>query len=164
MILDKVWKLTNTVRVGLDARSSHTQRQSTFPDHVCSYCPPCHVVSHYENLTTFLIFWKFFSIPISDDVGGKSLSETYKSVWTICGWEIHRFEINCDTHQCEHIWGVQERQVVILRWCSDYLLSHWRTHTHTLSFVSTHTNTSEVLFNLQHHIPVPSLPTIKPCW
>ena len=62
MIVDKVWKLTNTSRVGLDARSSHAQRQSTFPDNVCSYCPPCHVVSHYENLTTFLFFWEFFLI------------------------------------------------------------------------------------------------------
>ena len=66
MIVDKVWKLTNTVRVGLDARSSHAQRQSTFPDNVCSYCPPCHsvtvIVLHYENLITFLFFWKFFSI------------------------------------------------------------------------------------------------------
>jgi hypothetical protein len=44
MIVDKVWKLTNTVRVGLDDRSSHTQRQSTFPDNVYSYCPPCHGV------------------------------------------------------------------------------------------------------------------------
>jgi hypothetical protein len=54
MIVDKVWKLTNTVRVGLDARSSHAQTQSTFPDTVCSHCPPCHGVFHYENLTTFL--------------------------------------------------------------------------------------------------------------
>jgi hypothetical protein len=44
MIVDKVWKLTNTVRVGLDARSSHAQTQSTFPDTVCSHCPPCHGV------------------------------------------------------------------------------------------------------------------------
>jgi hypothetical protein len=44
MIIDKVWKLTNTVRVGLDARSSHAQTQSTFPDTVCSHCPPCHGV------------------------------------------------------------------------------------------------------------------------
>ena len=58
MIVDKVWKLTNTVRVGLDARSSHVKIQSTFPDNVCSYCPPCHGVSHYENLTTFLFFSK----------------------------------------------------------------------------------------------------------
>jgi hypothetical protein len=44
MIVDKVWKLTNTVRVGLDARSSHAQTQSTFPDTVCSHGPPCHGV------------------------------------------------------------------------------------------------------------------------
>jgi hypothetical protein len=64
MIVDKVWKLTNTVRVVLDARSSHTERQSTFPDNVCSCCPTCHGVLHYENLTTFLFFWNFFSIRI----------------------------------------------------------------------------------------------------
>ena len=49
MIVDKVWKLTNTVRVGLDARSSHAQTQSTFPDTVCSHCPPCHGVNTLEN-------------------------------------------------------------------------------------------------------------------
>jgi hypothetical protein len=37
MIVDKVWKLANTVRVGLDPRSSHAQRRSTFPDNVGSY-------------------------------------------------------------------------------------------------------------------------------
>ena len=76
MIVDKVWKLTNTVRVGLDARSSHAQRQSTFPDNVCSYCPPCHGVLHYENLTTFL--------SVSDDAGGKSLSDTSTSARGQC--------------------------------------------------------------------------------
>ena len=45
----------------------HTQRQSTFPDNVCSYCPPCHGVSHYENLITFLFFCKFFSIPVQNE-------------------------------------------------------------------------------------------------
>jgi hypothetical protein len=59
MMVDKVWKLTNTFRVGLDDRSSHSQRQSTFPDNVYSYCPPCHGVSHCENLTTFFSKKKF---------------------------------------------------------------------------------------------------------
>jgi hypothetical protein len=49
MIVDKVWKLTNAGRVGLDARSSHAQTQSTFPDTVCSHCPPCHGVYTLEN-------------------------------------------------------------------------------------------------------------------
>jgi hypothetical protein len=40
MIVDNVWKLTNTVRVGLDARSSHARRQSSFPDNVCSCSIP----------------------------------------------------------------------------------------------------------------------------
>ena len=34
MIVDKTWKLTNTVMVGLYDRSSHTQRQTTFEDNV----------------------------------------------------------------------------------------------------------------------------------
>ena len=67
MIVDNVWKLTNTVRVGLDARSSHAKRQSTFPDNVCSYCPPCHGVLHYENLTTFLFFSKVQQVPNDTD-------------------------------------------------------------------------------------------------
>ena len=110
MIVDNVWKLTNTVRVGLDARSSHTQRQSTFPDNVCSYCPPCHGVSHCENSTTFLFFSKKKNFQknnfppgrskmvkrndkkntgegvkgkkgstVSDEAGGKSLSDTCTS-------------------------------------------------------------------------------------
>ena len=107
MIVDNVWKLTNTVRVGLDARSSHAQRHSSFPDNVCSCCPPCHGVSHYENskknrlLSCF--FYKNNSIPsakmvkrndktntgeggkgkrgrtVSDDAGGKYLSDTSTS-------------------------------------------------------------------------------------
>jgi hypothetical protein len=38
MIVGKIWNLTNAVRVRLTPRSS--QRQVTFPDNVCSYCPP----------------------------------------------------------------------------------------------------------------------------
>ena len=45
MKVDKIWKLTKVVRVRLAARSSHSQRQATFPDNVCSYSPPCHGVS-----------------------------------------------------------------------------------------------------------------------
>ncbi len=63
MIVDKVWKLTNTVRVGLDDRFSHEQIQSTFPDNVCSHCPPCHGHSvTLENLIYFFVFLEFFSI------------------------------------------------------------------------------------------------------
>ncbi len=67
MIVDKVWKLTNTVRVGLDARSSHTQTQSTFPDTVCSYCPPyecrCDECRCYERLQTRVEESKRFGFP-----------------------------------------------------------------------------------------------------
>ncbi len=67
MIVDKVWKLTNTVRVGLDARSSHAQTQSSFPDTVCSYYTTCHGVLHYENLTTFLFFSKKKFLPVENE-------------------------------------------------------------------------------------------------
>jgi hypothetical protein len=55
MIVDKVWKLTNTVRVGLDVRSSTNTGEG----------------GKGKRHRT-----------VSDDVGGKSLSETSKSV---CG-------------------------------------------------------------------------------
>jgi hypothetical protein len=66
MIVDKVWKLTNTVRVGLDARSSHTQRQSTFPDNVYSYCPlvtVCYTMKICVFIDYFFVFLKFFFLP-----------------------------------------------------------------------------------------------------
>jgi hypothetical protein len=34
--------------------------------------------------------------------------------------ELHRWEIQrCHTEQCQHIWGVEERQDTILRWCNE---------------------------------------------
>ena len=71
MIVDKVWKLTNTVRVELDARSSHARRQSSFPDNVCSCCPP-------KTNTGEGVKGKK-SRTVSDDSGGKSLSDTSTS-------------------------------------------------------------------------------------
>jgi hypothetical protein len=50
MIVDKIWKLTNVVRVGLAPRSSHAQRQTPFPDNVCSYLPPV-TVCYYKILS-----------------------------------------------------------------------------------------------------------------
>ncbi len=46
MIVDKVWKLTNTVRVGLDARSSHAQTQSTSRILCAPIAPPVTVCKH----------------------------------------------------------------------------------------------------------------------
>jgi hypothetical protein len=62
MIVNKLWKLTNNVRVGLCPRSSHAQRQTTFPDKCVLLFPLCHVVSHCENLTTFCFSGIFFQI------------------------------------------------------------------------------------------------------
>ena len=57
MIVDKVWKLTNTVRVGLDARSSTNTGEGG---------------KGKRGRTA------------SDDAGGKSLSETSKSARGQC--------------------------------------------------------------------------------
>ncbi len=87
MIVDKVWKLTNTSRVGLDARSSHTHRRSTFPDNVCSNCPPCHGVSYYENLTIFKVLFfekKFRSLQKDmEDIWVTNLSEDRKRFYLV---------------------------------------------------------------------------------
>jgi hypothetical protein len=91
MIVDKVWKLTITVRVGLDVRSSHTQRQSTFPDNVCSYCLPCHCVSHFENLTTFLFCEKNVSKSVCGQCVGSS-STGAKS--TVIHTSVNIFEVS----------------------------------------------------------------------
>jgi hypothetical protein len=57
MIVDKVWKLTNTVRVGLDARS-YTHIDNPLSRIMCApIAPPvtvCYTTLHYENLTTSL--------------------------------------------------------------------------------------------------------------
>jgi hypothetical protein len=56
MIVGKVWKLTNTLIVGLDARSSHAQRQPTFPDNVL-LLPPlsrCVTLSKFDYFFVFL--------------------------------------------------------------------------------------------------------------
>ena len=70
MIVDKtqVWKLTNVVRVGLAPRSSHSQRQDTFPDNNTG-----EGVKGKKVRTT------------SDDAGGKSVSEKSKSTGGKCG-------------------------------------------------------------------------------
>jgi hypothetical protein len=53
MIVDKVWKITNTVSLRRVPRSSHTQRQTTFPDKCVLMFSPCHVVSDCENYFVF---------------------------------------------------------------------------------------------------------------
>ncbi len=81
MIVDKIWKLTNAVRVGLAHRSSNSQKQVFFPDNVCSYCPPCHGVSHYENLTPFCFPWIFFRMMQVGNLWVRSLSPRVENVW-----------------------------------------------------------------------------------
>ena len=59
MIVDNVWKLTNTVRVVLDARSSHVQRQSSFPEKLVKLLnndPSCVTESDEGFLLTKSVF------------------------------------------------------------------------------------------------------------
>jgi hypothetical protein len=84
MIVDNVWKLTNTVRVGLDARSSHAQRRSTFPDNVCSYfnnntIPRAKMVKRNDKMNTGEGGKGKKGRTVSDDAGGKYLSDTSTS-------------------------------------------------------------------------------------
>ena len=100
----------------------HTHRDNPLcRDNVCSYCPPCHGVSHCENWTTFLFFLKIYSIPrakmvkmndktntgeggkgkkgrtVSDDVGGKYLSDTSTSAGvksTVIRTSVNIFEVS----------------------------------------------------------------------
>jgi hypothetical protein len=63
IIVDKIGKLTHEVRVGLAPRSSHSQRQATFPDNVCSYSPPV-TVCHTIKICLLLFFsGNFLSSP-----------------------------------------------------------------------------------------------------
>ena len=84
MIVDKIWKLTNVVRVGLDPRSSYSQRQATFPDNVCSSWWAYEYGRGNKARTT------------SDDAGGPSVSEnscikslsedaSIKQTWLVTG-------------------------------------------------------------------------------
>ena len=69
MIVDKIWTLTNTVRVGLVPRSSHAQVQATFPDKVCSRLfPSTEEGGKGKKVRT-----------TSHDAGGKFVSEKSKS-------------------------------------------------------------------------------------
>ena len=70
MIVDKIWKLTNTVRVTLAPRSSQSQRQTTFQDNVCSFPPPVTDMGECQRQK---------GQDYSDDTGGKSVSEKSKS-------------------------------------------------------------------------------------
>jgi hypothetical protein len=57
MIVDEIWKLTNVVRVRLAPRSSHSQRQTTFPDNVCSYSHENSWVTTLIHFSGDVIFW-----------------------------------------------------------------------------------------------------------
>jgi hypothetical protein len=121
----------------------HTQRDNPLSRIICVPIAPlvtvCYTTLHYENLTTFLFFWKFFfpsvsykmvkrnektntgegdkgkrDRTVSDDSGGKSLSDTSTSVCGQCvgenstgvksteilGWELETCSENFPCHQC----------------------------------------------------------------
>ncbi len=114
MIVDKVWKWTNTVRVGLDARSSHSQRQSTFPDNVCSYCPPCHGVLHYTTLWKFDYFFVFLEIffpSVSCKMKKRNeKTNTGEGSTVILGWTLETCAENFPCHQRMHVYNLYAKK------------------------------------------------------
>ena len=183
MIVEKVWKLTNTVRVGLDPRSSHTQRQTTFPDECVLLLPP---LSRCVALKIWLlfVFLEFFWPPkkllvqmgkrdeqTNTGEGGKGKRvRTTSDDGSSVVWDLYR--LTCSGSFWTPPW---------LTWCwlNKHLQSSWkrstnRTHTHTthkhtlpthplthpyiyIFLCVSHTDTLEVLLQLQHLIPYPSL-------
>ena len=141
MIVDNVWKLTNTVRVGLDARSSHAQRQSTFPDNVCSYCPPCHGHSVTQKIWLLFCFSGIFFLFFPSSIFLFSQNEEED-------WPNEYGRLTCVGGFWTPPW---------LTWCglNKHLRSsgkRWtkRTHTH-----HTHTHTAYSLTDAPIHIHFP---------
>jgi hypothetical protein len=88
---------------------------------------------------------------VSDDAGGKSLSETSKSVRGQCVGE--------SSTTLDHL-GRDQRRGHTHTTHTHTLPTHSLTHPYIFTFLCvTHTNTLEVLLNFPHHIPDPSLPT-----
>jgi hypothetical protein len=82
MIVDKVWKLTNTVRFGLDDRSSHT-RDNPLSRIMCPSVS-CKMKKRNEKTITGEGGNGKRSRTVSDDAGGKSLSDTSTSAREQC--------------------------------------------------------------------------------
>jgi hypothetical protein len=87
MIVDKIWKLTNVVRVGLAPRSSHSQRQATFSWNF--FFKPqatwARAMGKRAGNTNTAEGVKGKKVnTTSDDAGGKSASEKSKSTGGKC--------------------------------------------------------------------------------
>jgi hypothetical protein len=113
MIVDKLWKLTNTVRVGLDVRSSvtpHTHRDNPLSRIMCAPIAPvvvCYTLKFASQNEQEE--WKTNTgegrkgkrgRTVSDDTGGKSLSDTSTSTRGQCVGESStcvKSRVNCDT-------------------------------------------------------------------
>ena len=138
MIVDKVWKLTNTVSVGVDPWSSHTHRQTTFPDECVFLLPPCHVVSYWK-FDYCLFSWNFFFKP-----RGKCDEQTQTGE----GGNDKRVRTTSDDG-CSVVWDLYRLTCVggswtppWLTWCglNKHLRSSWKRwtkRTHTLHTEST---------------------------
>jgi hypothetical protein len=93
----------------------------------------------------------------SDESGGKSLSETSKSARGQCVGEISTGAT------LDHLGRDQQRGHTVTHTTHTHTLpTHSLTHPYIFTFLCvSHTNTLEVMLNFPHHIPGPSLPTIK---
>ncbi len=84
MIVDKIWKLTNVGRVGLAPRSSHSQKQPTFPK-MCVPIEKFRFVLRKRAPGTTVEGLKAKKVrTTSDDAGAKSVTEKSKSTGGKC--------------------------------------------------------------------------------
>ncbi len=192
MIVDKVWKSTNTVRVWQDPRSSHTQRQTTFSDNVWSYFPPvtlCHTMKIWLLFVFLEIFLKSqktwdLLVQCTSEIKKRIRERVVKSKGSGLPRmiQVGNLWVRSLSPWVENVW-VRTPQVGNLVWygvvttylrCQGETTHHTHKHTlptHSLTnwYINTflcvsHTNTLEVSLNLKDLIPGPNLPTIKPCW
>ena len=189
MIVVMIWKLTFVVRVGLAPRSSHSQRQGTFPDNVCFPCPPL-TVSHSMKIWLRFVFLRFFfSSPkelgaaramgkrgghtnSGEGVKGKTGRTTsHDAGGKTCEWEAGAFWTQPWLTWCrlnEHLKSSWKRSSkrTHTHTHTHYLLTQLWTdtpiHRHTFPCVS-HTNTLEVLLLALSYQPSTML-IIGLCW
>ena len=147
MIVDKIWKLTNVVRVVHAPWSSHSLRQATFPDNVCSYLPPV-TVCYYKILSDTgknASYWKKeYGAKEKDGCWGQAFQDGSLGLW-YC-WTVYI------------LLGGGFWTPPWLTWCGikKHLKSSWKrstkktqTHTHT------HTHTTYSLTDAPIHIHFP---------
>ena len=155
MIIDKIWKLTNVVRVGL-ARllGPHTHRDKPLSRIMCVPNPP---LSRCVTLWKFDSFLFFLKLEKPQETWGCSChGQTWWAYEYGRGWKRQRPGLIKQSYLGWCGWEICEWETG----ATTYSLTDAHIHIHTFP-CATYTNTLEVLLHFQHLIPCPSLPTIN---